>query len=37
MFFSSRGTQGHALVMVNDPFADLQFFLIVKNPYDLRL
>ena len=24
------------LFMVNDPFSDLPFFLVVKNPYNLR-
>ena len=26
LFFSSQGAQGHAVVMVNDPFMDLPFF-----------
>ena len=25
-FFFSRGARGHAVVIVNDPFADLPFF-----------
>ena len=25
-FFFSRGARGHAVVMVNDPFSDFQFF-----------
>ena len=25
-FFFPRGAQGHAVVMVNDPFSDLPFF-----------
>ena len=36
VFFFPRGARGHAVVMVNDPFTDLQFFLVVKNSYDLR-
>ena len=31
-----RGARGHAVVMIDDPFSDLPFFLVVKNPYDLR-
>ena len=34
--FFPRRARGHAVVMVNDPFSDLPFFLVVKNPYDLR-
>ena len=26
LFFSSRGTRGHAVVVVSDPFSDLPFF-----------
>ena len=35
-YVGSRRAQRHAFVMVNDPFSDLPFFLVVKNPYDLR-
>ena len=35
-YVGSRRAQRHAVVMVNDPFSDLPFFLVVKNPYDLR-
>ena len=36
MYVGSRGAQRHAVAMVNDLFSDLPFFLVVKNPYDLR-
>ena len=36
VFVFPRGVRGHAVVMVNDPFSDLPFFLVVKNPYELR-
>ena len=36
MYVGSRGAQRHAVVMVNDLFSDLPFFLVVKNPYALR-
>ena len=26
IYLHSRGARGHAVVMVNDPFSDLQFF-----------
>ena len=31
VFFFPRGAQGHAAFMLNDPFSDLPFFLVVRN------
>ena len=36
LFFSLLGAGRHAIFMVNDPFSDLPFFLVVKKPYDPR-
>ena len=33
VFFSTRSTR---TFRCHDPFSDLPFFLVVKNPYDLR-
>ena len=31
VFFFPRGARGHAAFMLNDPFSDLPFFLVVRN------